>query len=122
MINGVLYFRKDCDDENVIEGFFKEEDHETKDHETSCMKKKKVLVPHGFIRKINDLGELEFFGCFVDGHHIGKCWKSLAGGKNNFSVGAHINLMNLHIDHLPLLYNTNIYFCLLQEVSWSLQD
>ena len=38
-------------------------------------------IPHGFFRKINEIGDVEFFGCFIDGHLRGKCWKSLAGGK-----------------------------------------
>ena len=39
--------------------------------------------PHGFYRVITPDGEVEFFGCFVNGQLIGNCWKSLIGGKEN---------------------------------------
>lgn len=36
--------------------------------------------PHGFCRVINSNGDLEFFGCFVNGQLVGKCWRGLIGG------------------------------------------
>ena len=64
----------------MIEGSFKTKTCRTELDKKSSIKWKH-LQPHGFFRKINDLGEIEFFGCFIDGHLKGKCWKSLAGGK-----------------------------------------
>ena len=38
-------------------------------------------VPHGFCRIISPDGDLDFYGCFVNGALVGNCWKGLLGGK-----------------------------------------
>lgn len=40
----------------------------------------KDSLPHGFFRKLNQDGDIEFFGCFLHGQLYGNCWKSLTGG------------------------------------------
>ena len=39
-------------------------------------------MPHGFFRKLNQFGDIEFCACFVNGHLHGPVWKSLVGGKS----------------------------------------
>jgi len=79
-IDNVLQFKKEFED-SVIEGSFKDVCLETKEEPTQ---QKKIggtpWIPHGFFRKINEFGEIEFFGCFINGCLRGKCWKSLIGG------------------------------------------
>jgi len=36
--------------------------------------------PHGFFRVINEYGDLDYFGCIVNGIQQGVCWRSVAGG------------------------------------------
>ena len=38
-------------------------------------------VPHGYCRIISPDGDLDFYGCFVNGALVGNCWKGLLGGK-----------------------------------------
>ena len=63
----------------LFEGSFKDIDQHTTKEEIQ----KNNWIPHGFFRKVNEFGDIEFFGCFIDGHLRGKCWKSLAGGKHS---------------------------------------
>ena len=37
--------------------------------------------PDGFCRVISPDGDLDFYGCFVNGSLIGNCWKGLLGGE-----------------------------------------
>ena len=79
-------FKKQYDDDILIEGSFREccKESETRENKNGG-KTTNNWVPHGFFRKVNDFGEIEFFGCFIDGRLQGKCWKSLAGGNLIFS-------------------------------------
>ena len=76
----LLQFKKQYED-FVIEGSFKDMYQEQKAERNKNISTKTTWIPHGFFRKINDFGDVEFFGCFIDGRLKGKCWKSLAGGK-----------------------------------------
>jgi len=60
-------FRICKDDDSVEEGSYKVFD----DHKK---------IPHGVFRKINEFGDVEFFGIFYNGNLAGRCWKSLPGG------------------------------------------
>jgi len=57
-----------CPDQSLFEGFF--------------WKGK----PHGFFRIINSFGDVEFFGCLVQGVLQGVAWRSLPGG--GFIIGS----------------------------------
>ena len=37
-------------------------------------------IPNGYCRVISPDGDLDFFGCFVNGSLVGNCWKGLMGG------------------------------------------
>ena len=67
----------------VIEGSFK--DVSPKQTQLENQRKPTKVgsdwIPHGFFRKISEFGDVEFFGCFMNGELKGKCWKSLIGGK-----------------------------------------
>ena len=56
-----------ADDDCVAEGSFKVIDG--------------TNTPHGVFRKINEFGDVEFFGLFYEGNLVARCWKSLPGGK-----------------------------------------
>ena len=43
-------------------------------------------IANGFVRKLNDFGDVEFFGCFVDGRLHGTCIKTLLGGERAFKL------------------------------------
>ena len=43
-------------------------------------------IANGFVRKLNDFGDVEFFGCFVDGRLHGTCIKTLLGGDRVFKL------------------------------------
>jgi len=58
----------DDDDESLQEGSFLETESE---HQR---------VPHGVFRKVNEYGDVDFFGLFFRGNLVGRCWKSLPGG------------------------------------------
>ncbi|XP_023322361.1 histone-lysine N-methyltransferase SETD7 isoform X2 [Eurytemora carolleeae] len=58
------------------DGFVRSE-HEDGSIFDACFKDKK---PHGVIRKMNGLGDLEFYGCIAYGKLLGVCWKSVPGG------------------------------------------
>ena len=57
-----------ADDDSVSEGSFKVT----------------TGVPHGAFRKINEFGDVEFFGLFYEGNLVARCWKSLPGGTYAF--------------------------------------
>ena len=40
--------------------------------------------PNGFFRSINEFGDVEFWGCFVEGKLHGTCLKTLVGGELYF--------------------------------------
>ena len=76
----MLQFKKEFED-SVIEGSFKDVRETTsQDHNKRKPIGGALWIPHGFFRKINEYGDVEFFGCFIDGRLRGKCWKSMIGG------------------------------------------
>ena len=79
--DNVLQFKKESQDV-ILEGSFKDVLRQTEDGRNIVQKGQGTMwVPHGFFRKINEFGEIEFFGCFINGNLKGKCWKSVTGGE-----------------------------------------
>ena len=84
-VDNVLYIKREHNGV-VVEGSFKKEDLPTQ--QTTGQELVESLkigsssyMPHGFFRKINRLGRIDFFGCFIEGNLRGKCWKTLNGGR-----------------------------------------
>ena len=71
----------------MLEGSFKDV-HEHGENGTSSARKSSgsTWIPHGYFRKINEFGEIEFFGCFINGKLRGKCWKGVIGGIPLFEI------------------------------------
>ena len=79
--DNVLQFKKESQDV-VLEGSFKDlQEPRENGRNDKRNSSGTTWIPHGFFRKINEFGEIEFFGCFIDGELKGKCWKSVIGGK-----------------------------------------
>ena len=102
--DNVLQFKKESQDV-VLEGSFKDlqearENGRNNERNSSGT----TWIPHGFFRKINEFGEIEFFGCFIDGELKGKCWKSVTGGK----ILTDLSLINESITSF-IIFNHSIF-------------
>jgi hypothetical protein len=72
-------------------------------------------VANGFVRKINEFGDVEFFGCFVDGKLHGTCIKTLAGGQwDEFKLpsGLPVFLPNCTLACLSFCPPAQLLYCL----------
>ena len=80
-------------------------------------------IPNGYCRVISPDGDLDFFGCFVNGSLVGNCWKGLMGGNFYNRVVPELEILTVLLDCTTksIIVNEqphcNGHFCWLGELA-----